>query len=395
MLHFTRSLVVSYITVLLSACGGDGGNSTTDTKQTGVFFDSPVENISYRTNTLEGVTNSFGEYEYIEGETVTFFIGDIEFPSTLAVGIITPLELAGTEDISNSQVVNILRLLQSLDKDNNPSNGITITDAAKSLATEIDFTMSETEFESSFAIVNLIANAGQDNMVSGLVSTEAAITHFEEEIELLAVFRVAEISGRSFSVNFNAGGSLNYEFFPNGSGVEFNEEGETGLTWSINTFGELVVSTADFTDTYNLVSGNAISGELDIHISDRIEGISNTTGTITKIQSRFTKAVISGGTFSVSFDNAGSLVYKFGSEDTSQFWHGTGTVNDGEGEFDSTWTINSEGSLVVTTDFFIDVYILTSGNAFSGDLYIFFREAYDGTTKYATGTIVKLPPLNE
>jgi hypothetical protein len=145
------------------ACGGGSSssndNDSSDT-QAGIFLDSAVANIGYRTETLEGVTNSLGEYDYVEGETVTFFIGDLELPPVIAAGIVTPLDLAGSDVTSNSTVVNIIRLLQTLDVDGDPDNGITITEAAKIAATQVDFKLSVAEFESSQIVINLVANSG-------------------------------------------------------------------------------------------------------------------------------------------------------------------------------------------------------------------------------------------
>lgn len=168
----------------LAGCSGGGDSSIPDTSgaNTGIFVDSPVSNIGYKTETLEGVTNSLGEYEYNDGETVTFFIGDLVFPSVLATDIVSPLNIVQTLDTSDPTVINMIRLLQTLDTDGNPDNGITISDTAKSTATQVDFTLSETDFESSSAVVSLISNAGQDITVTALVSTTDAIAHFEQEL---------------------------------------------------------------------------------------------------------------------------------------------------------------------------------------------------------------------
>ena len=53
---------------LLVACGS--GESIVSAEEIGIFFDSPV------IKSLEGITNALGEYKYLPGETVTFFIGD-------------------------------------------------------------------------------------------------------------------------------------------------------------------------------------------------------------------------------------------------------------------------------------------------------------------------------
>ncbi len=180
-----NSFVLLSLCAGLAACGGgsSSNNNSPDEPniQTGVFLDSPVVNIGYRTETLEGVTNSLGEYEYIEGENVTFFIGELELPAANAAGTVTPLDIAGSYDTTNSTVVNILRLLQTLDEDGNPDNGITITDTAKVSATQVDFSLSESAFETSSAVVNLVANSGSSNAT--LISSDDAISHFEEQLE--------------------------------------------------------------------------------------------------------------------------------------------------------------------------------------------------------------------
>ncbi len=179
-----KPLIISTILLPLFACSsGDGDSVTTTATKTGVFIDSPVINIGYKTETLSGVTGPNGEYDYILGETVTFFIGDLELPPTLAIGTVTPLDLAVTQDTSNSTVVNIIRLLQTLDKDGNPDNGITITDTAISNATQVDFNLDEASFESSTAVNALINNAGLDTPVATLISTVDAISNFEQGLD--------------------------------------------------------------------------------------------------------------------------------------------------------------------------------------------------------------------
>ncbi len=124
---------------LLSACGGGGSSpddpsvepatptSPTEVTKTGVFTDSAVANIQYHTATQSGFTSGLGEYEYVEGETVTFSIGGIALPPVPATGRITPADMTDGGS-SADQLTNILRLLQSLDEDGNPDNGITISD---------------------------------------------------------------------------------------------------------------------------------------------------------------------------------------------------------------------------------------------------------------------------
>lgn len=145
---------------------------------TGIFVDSPVTNISFSTLTQQGVTNINGEFSYSENEQVTFTIGEIIFPSVSAGEILTPLDIAATNNFNAPSLINMLRLLQTLDIDADPTNGINISDAALANATAVDFNLPVIEFAAQPAITHLLANAGLESLVSELVSSEQAQTHF-------------------------------------------------------------------------------------------------------------------------------------------------------------------------------------------------------------------------
>jgi hypothetical protein len=157
-----KLLSVASVGVFLSACGGGGGGSNSSSGsngstpaqpvvQKGVFLDSPVAGLRYKTDTQEGLTNALGEYEYIEGEMVQFSIGGIELGQALASEQTTPFSLFGiippsneariAEALSDSTYVrsldkalNVALLLQNLDSDGDPDNGIDIADADTELA---------------------------------------------------------------------------------------------------------------------------------------------------------------------------------------------------------------------------------------------------------------------
>jgi len=167
--------------VMLSACGG--GVNGTESKgalgnYVGQFIDSPVQGLNYLTASGQGITNANGEFNYQQGESVTFSIGDITLPQVSAAAIITPLTLANTDDYNHIQVVNIARLLQTLDTDGDPSNGITIDDQAHSAATGLSLSFDETDFEDKVA--NLVANAGSVN--SALIDASDAIAHLQDSL---------------------------------------------------------------------------------------------------------------------------------------------------------------------------------------------------------------------
>ena len=133
----------------------------------GVFKDSEVEGLSYETATQSGITDAAGEFNYIEGEEVTFKVGNLLIGSALGQELITPITLAQTIDasatIESNLAQNIAALLQTLDEDGDESNGILITsEVAGNLGVEnIDFTQ---PIESILGdiVLSVVINAGVD-----------------------------------------------------------------------------------------------------------------------------------------------------------------------------------------------------------------------------------------
>ncbi|MCH2157319.1 MAG: hypothetical protein MK096_00885 [Oleiphilaceae bacterium] len=228
--------IVSALT--LSACGGGSSSAPAGSGgsvSTGVFLDSAVANIGYRTDTQSGVTNDNGEYNYLSGETVTFFIGDLELPAVEATGVVTPLTIAGTQDTSDDTVVNITRLLQSLDTDGDPDNGIEIADEASDVATAVDFTQSITDFANSTAVTTLVANSG--STTTALISEDQAISHLEETlIEEGETFTPSSSIAGIWTTDDDENDLLAFVFFQDGTyvhmEVDIDDASETnGMEW--------------------------------------------------------------------------------------------------------------------------------------------------------------------
>ncbi|MBI4460497.1 MAG: CocE/NonD family hydrolase [Acidobacteria bacterium] len=126
--------------------------------QTGVFY--LVEGLSYRTQTLNGITNSKGEFRYRPGETVTFSIGDMVIGSNPGAKRLSSNNLVfGTngdfgekygKKLKKPMATNLARFVQSLDEDNNVENGITISAQTREVVSQynrkISFAVSETAF---------------------------------------------------------------------------------------------------------------------------------------------------------------------------------------------------------------------------------------------------------
>jgi len=182
MLHIRNLIALVLVAFLVACTGGGGGNGDNndndgndDVVNVGILLNSPVKNIGYRTNSKQGYTNASGEFTYLEGESVTFYIGDLELPEVVAKPVITPLDLTGANDIRDNRVVNISRLLQTLDAEPDNMSRIVIHDQAHRSATQVDFSLSPSHFENLAAVQVLIFNAGQATPPAGMVTPQQSI----------------------------------------------------------------------------------------------------------------------------------------------------------------------------------------------------------------------------
>lgn len=189
----TLSRVLSLAAVLAftwtAGCGsGDDGEPQ---MLTGQFSAKAVSGIAYSTNSQDGVTNERGEFQYIEGEIVSFSIGELIFPDVAAAPVVTPLDMSESRLINDEVVVNVSTLLLTLDDDGNADNGIVISPRVAIVATPIDFFVSVNEFRQDGNVNNLIANAGATR--DTLVSPEEAITSLETDLVTADRFRWVDL----------------------------------------------------------------------------------------------------------------------------------------------------------------------------------------------------------
>ena len=157
--------------------------------QTGVFLDSPVANINFHTASRSGKTNEKGEYLYLEGEEITFTIGNITLPAVIAQEAITPLDIFKTTDVKRTEVINLSRLLQTLDSDRNPENGIDLHPESDDLVTSSVFSFqSDTSFQAG--LVDGLANAG---IPATVVDSGTAVTHLANSLLTRGMIEAHEI----------------------------------------------------------------------------------------------------------------------------------------------------------------------------------------------------------
>ncbi|MBF0621496.1 MAG: VWA domain-containing protein [Magnetococcales bacterium] len=196
MIKIKPLLTTLLLSLSLSGCGAGEinqllcekfGNSSSCPVEytTGVFIDSAVSGLTYKSVEVSGTTDENGTFRYAKKGEVTFSVGGVDLGTVDGAAMLTPLDLAGSDDVHNNQVVNTVRLLQSLDSDGDPDNGITIEipdDADTSaIADSIDVTASTAVFESNANLTTLIAALREDGDGS-VVDLDTAVTHLQESL---------------------------------------------------------------------------------------------------------------------------------------------------------------------------------------------------------------------
>lgn len=130
--------------MFLSSCGtNSGGSSSQPVVLTGVFIDSPVANINYVSEGVIAMTDNSGQFNCNLGSDITFYLDDGS-NRTLLLGtlscraVVSPMELITNDafNVTSSlgelppeqqiSVARFLRIIQSLDVDSNPDNGISL-----------------------------------------------------------------------------------------------------------------------------------------------------------------------------------------------------------------------------------------------------------------------------
>ena len=141
-----RLAAIIIIPLLLTGCLGDddsksnsnAGNDELVSEQ-GFFLDVPVSGLSYIANGdsgLSGLTDLQGRFDYVIDETTRFFLGGISLGTVEGKARVSLSDLSQNSDIA---ATNIMRFLLTLDDDQDLSNGITISDAIRTLAEGVSF----------------------------------------------------------------------------------------------------------------------------------------------------------------------------------------------------------------------------------------------------------------
>ena len=155
-MNVLRPMIVTQF-LFLTACGGSSGGDDTPVAPnppsispptapilTGVITPVPVGGLSFSTPSSSGATSPTGEFAYREGELITIGLGATELGTVEASPDLSVFDLRrgvaltdvrmivnalGAPESTFTAAVNVLRLMYSLDDDQDPDTGINVTDA--------------------------------------------------------------------------------------------------------------------------------------------------------------------------------------------------------------------------------------------------------------------------
>ncbi|SDX01495.1 adhesin [Nitrosomonas communis] len=142
---------------------------------TGILTDAaPVAGVAYTTSSgSSGTTDAQGMYRYNHGDNVKFQLGELIIGDIKATGIVTPIELAAGNE---NKLQNLPVFLQSLDSDNDLSNGISIpAEATAALKSTLNLASDPVSFANS-AILKTARDAA--GLAGDIKSAEAASADF-------------------------------------------------------------------------------------------------------------------------------------------------------------------------------------------------------------------------
>ena len=214
---------------------------------TGLFVDDLVLGLDYTCSSgTSSDTTIDGQFTCPEGDDITFWLGSNELgPVPVAYAVISPLLLFPDDGLA---AINLARLLQTLDSDQLPDNGVIVIDDAlvAALPPDLDFSLQPAEFEAAVGI--------------SLVSVETAVQRLRdaiaqyvpENIDPIAdagadrdvtVGAMVTLSGAGSSDANGDGLTFNWTFVstPAGSGAELAEKFSVAPSFVADVAGPYVV----------------------------------------------------------------------------------------------------------------------------------------------------------
>jgi hypothetical protein len=202
-------IAILFSTMACSSGHGGGVVATPESARLGFFLDAPVDGLQFSTPSWSGITGlstargyfyweqrtylpgitglpgEQGTFFYQDGEHVTFSIGGVYLGSEAVKSIMTPVDL-GTiiKSTADPAVINISRLLLTLDQDQNPDNGIQITGDIREALEDFKVNFSNPSLDGTAAIQMILDHLKSEGVYpeeeeTDIISAEEAQIHLE------------------------------------------------------------------------------------------------------------------------------------------------------------------------------------------------------------------------
>lgn len=262
-----RFWMLGALPLVLAACGGgDSDTPVTNAR----LLDSAVEGVKYAASPsgLSGTTGADGSLQCKAGDTITFTVGGVNLGKVRCNGLISVSDLAGTNTLASADVQNRLVFLQTLDDDDDPTNGIRIkADVVAALqGKSIDFAADSATFATTFtALLPDVKDAYDQSYKSREINEDrraGAVEHYESTLASLlgkgstasgtdsaggtvAITKYQLQAAPSFYVPYEGSNAAAKKDFPNGffpavgSGLAFKGKTDDGTLefWGITDRG--------------------------------------------------------------------------------------------------------------------------------------------------------------
>src|SRR5512139_2963093 len=133
MLRLAPWALVAALVPALAGCTSEPSDETRTGMLVGGTGPLPgaIAGLHYRAGSHSGFTDEAGRFEYPDGTSVVFTLGDLRFEAVPGRARVSPFQLANGSGCGVGEpLTHVLQILQSADEDGDPTNGIGLPQVA-------------------------------------------------------------------------------------------------------------------------------------------------------------------------------------------------------------------------------------------------------------------------